>query len=158
MWSTYYTCFVNQSLMKIAMKWALRLFQILRINFPIHHWIWKEYLKIIKRFGRNFHTSLYGSLPGFAVICYARCGKVILTPILIEFKDFYKCQILFITWHTLHLNALSAWKHFYFYFVIYTRRYYVRHKLHNAYFLYHSMDGHKHFPNSTLHNGSFDNV
>ena len=27
----------------------------------------KEYWKIIKRFGRNFHNGLYASLPGFAV-------------------------------------------------------------------------------------------
>ena len=27
----------------------------------------KEYWKIIKKFGRNFHIALYGSLPGFAV-------------------------------------------------------------------------------------------
>ena len=49
------------------MKSALRFFQRLRVNFPIYHWIWKEYWKIIKKFGRNFHNGLYGSLPGFAV-------------------------------------------------------------------------------------------
>ena len=27
----------------------------------------RRILKIIKRFGRNFHNGLYGSLPGFAV-------------------------------------------------------------------------------------------
>ena len=48
-------------------KSALRFFQRLRVNFPIHHWIWKEYWKIIKRFGRNPHNGLYRSLPGFAV-------------------------------------------------------------------------------------------
>ena len=27
----------------------------------------KEYWKIIKKLGKNFHSALYGSLPGFAV-------------------------------------------------------------------------------------------
>ena len=32
---------------------------------PLH--LKKEYWKMIKRFGRNFHNCLYGYLPGFAV-------------------------------------------------------------------------------------------
>ena len=70
MWSTYYTCFVNQSLMKIEMKIneiSSKVLSKVSVNFPIHHWIWKEFWKIIKRFGRNFHNDLYGSLPGLAV-------------------------------------------------------------------------------------------
>ena len=27
----------------------------------------KRILEVVKRFGRNFHSGLYGSLPGFAV-------------------------------------------------------------------------------------------
>ena len=49
------------------MKSALRFFQRLWVNFPIHHWIWKEYWKIIQRFWRNFHNALYGSLSWFAL-------------------------------------------------------------------------------------------
>ena len=52
--------------MKI-MKSALRFFQSLRVNFSYPPLNMKRILKDNKRFGRNFHNGLYGSLPGFAV-------------------------------------------------------------------------------------------
>ena len=54
--------------MKIEMKTnklALRFFQKLTFLSTIE--FVKEYSKIIKRFGRNFHNGLYASLTGFAV-------------------------------------------------------------------------------------------
>ena len=68
--STYYTCFVNQSLMKIEMKINEITSKVLlkvksQLSYP--PWIWEEYWKIIERFCRNFHNGLHGSLPVFAV-------------------------------------------------------------------------------------------
>ena len=42
-----------------------------QLSFPLKNL--KRILRIIKRFGRNFHNGLYGSLPGFAVKELSHC-------------------------------------------------------------------------------------